>query len=301
MAQSVNLKGKLSDYAKSQLQKDIKDKITSFQLVNTDGKVYHQDKVEKVFYDKEGVLTTTFMIPFDKAFKDTNKYFRIVDKDDNVLTEIETPAFIFDFGFGGVQTVKFPIKDNPGQIVLKNTDYIDRTDMDDIFLPGVVELSKNLTDIQNNIFKSQQKLEDKAQEIQKTVDEKVTQVEDKIDSSVVTKLKEVISDTPKVEIPDMLVESQAYKLKLPDGFTGFEIQVSLGEIKKLESGYYWYIPMVSEDKKATISIAGIQKGKVISDPFVKEVTIKNIPVQKDGAIVNTDFVSNEYKSKNITF
>ena len=309
MAQSVKLEGKISDFVKQNYEKNLQDNIKKFQLVNTDNKVYFEDKVEKVFYGQDGVLTTTFMISYDTAFKDTNKYFRIVDDKENVLTEIETPEIVYDFGFGGLQTVKFPFSGNePGKMVFANTDYVDRTDMDEIFLPGVVALANNFGNIQNVVLDTRETLRKNLTEIKndsnvfkEKISKNFSEFQSVLNNNVVEKVDSLFSKTPELNIPKILTESQNFILPLPEGFEDFIINVDFGKIKREGKNFIWQIPQVSKDTTATLKVYGIEVGKVKSHPLIKEIVIKNIPMKADTALVNNDFKSNAFKTKNITF
>lgn len=153
------LQGQISDAVRQKFNDTLAKNINKFQLIDTDGNVYYEGDIENVYYDKDGVLTATFMIPYKTSFKNTNKYFRILNSNGEKITDIETYPIVFDYGFGGLQTVKFPIKSEPGEIVFKEADYIDYSEMEDIYLAAVVAMTNNFQSIQDVIVNLKEKVD----------------------------------------------------------------------------------------------------------------------------------------------
>jgi len=102
-----------------------------------------------IYYDENGVLTALFEVPVDENLTTPMKYLRVVNNDGVVISEGETPEITFVTGVGGVQTLKFAVSGEAGEIVFKANDYITKVELDELYLPIVTALTNRVTQLEN--------------------------------------------------------------------------------------------------------------------------------------------------------
>ena len=135
------------------LKDNIKENLKYAVLLDESKKEIKRYEFFSIYYDENGVLTALFEVPIDENLTTTMKYLRIVNTDDVVISEGETPEITFVKGVGGVQTVKFAVSGEAGEIVFKANDYITKVEFDELYLPVVTALTTRITQLENILIK----------------------------------------------------------------------------------------------------------------------------------------------------
>jgi len=107
---------------KEKLYEKLKD--GKFILIDTDNKPYFAGNIHKIFFDNEGVLTFTFVIPKDEHLTNWNKRIKILSNDNKIITIVTTPEFQFIKGVGGEQVVKLAVSGKAGNVIFKKDEYL---------------------------------------------------------------------------------------------------------------------------------------------------------------------------------
>jgi hypothetical protein len=79
----------------SLLKQALYDQIKKFSLVDDAGNVYYTAPVHSVYFDDNGVLTVSCIIPVEEHFTAWNKAVQIETEDGTVIASVETPAIQF--------------------------------------------------------------------------------------------------------------------------------------------------------------------------------------------------------------
>ena len=133
----------------SLLKKNIKENLKYAVLLDENKKEIKRYEFFSIYYDENGVLTALFEVPVEDNLTIPMKYLRVVNSDEVVISEGETPEITFVTGIGGVQTLKFAVSGEAGEIVFKANDYITKVEFDELYLPIVTALTNRVTQLEN--------------------------------------------------------------------------------------------------------------------------------------------------------
>ena len=131
------------------LKQNIKENLKYAVLLDSEKQEIKKYEFFSIYYDKDGVLTALFEVPVDENLTTPMKHLRIVNEKDAVISEGETPEITFVKGIGGVQTIKFAVSGEAGEIVFKANDYITKVEFDELYLPVVTALTTRITQLEN--------------------------------------------------------------------------------------------------------------------------------------------------------
>lgn len=108
--------------------------------------VFFKQSIESSYYDDEGVLTFSCMIPIEDDLENYTYAVGIITQDLKLVSLTRTPKIIPIRGIGGAFVVKVAIKGEAGDIVFKNSEYITINEANELFLkPLVANTNMNLT------------------------------------------------------------------------------------------------------------------------------------------------------------
>ena len=134
------------------IKEDIKSNLKYAVLLDVNKQEIKRYEFYSIYYDADGVLTALFEIPVDENITTPMKYIRVVNNDNVIISEGETPEITFVKGLGGVQTLKFAVSGEAGEIVFKANDYITKTEFDELYLPIVTALTNRVTVLENKLI-----------------------------------------------------------------------------------------------------------------------------------------------------
>lgn len=135
------------------LKDELFERIKKFALVDDSGKIYHVGTVHHVYFDENGVLTVSFIIPTDTHFTQWNKSVRILADTGEIITNIQTPQIQFVKGVGGTQRAKLAVSGKAGQIIFKAMDYMTEYEVEEVMLPPFLAVLNGLADSQHRELK----------------------------------------------------------------------------------------------------------------------------------------------------
>jgi len=136
------------------LKQELFSKIKKFALVDDSEEIYFTDTVHAIYFDSDGVLTVSALIPKEEHFEKWNKSIQILTDDDKVIADIETPAIQFVKGVGGEQTVKLTVSGKAREVVFKKDDYVTAGEFDGLYLPIVASLTNRINELENILIKN---------------------------------------------------------------------------------------------------------------------------------------------------
>ena len=116
------------------LKQKLYDKIKKFALVDDKGKVYFTGNIHSVFFDTNGVLTTTLVVPKEEHLTHWNKWVRIVTDDDKIVADVQTPPLQLVKGVGGEQVVKITVSGQAGEVVFKTDEYVTSSEIETLLV-----------------------------------------------------------------------------------------------------------------------------------------------------------------------
>ena len=131
------------------LENELYDKIKKFSLVDKNKETYYTDTVHSVYFDTNGVLTISALVPKDKHFTKWNKWIRVLADDETIIADIETPAIQFVNGVGGEQTIKLTVSGEAGEVVFKKDDYITAGEFAGLYLSTIEALTTKVFQLEN--------------------------------------------------------------------------------------------------------------------------------------------------------
>lgn len=131
------------------LKENIQENLKYAVLLDSNKQEIKRYEFFSIYYDENGVLTALFEVPVDENLIIPMKYLRVVNSEDVVISEGETPEITFVTGIGGVQTLKFAVSGEAGEIVFKANDYITKVEFDELYLPIVTALTNRVTQLEN--------------------------------------------------------------------------------------------------------------------------------------------------------
>ena len=136
----------------------LKDKlfsdITKFSLVDENGELYYTADIHSVFFDTNGILTASIIIPKEDNFTSWNSGILLQTDDDVIVCTVPTQPIKFVTGIGGEQEVKLTISGDASTIVFKKDEYITITEAENILInivkSGSSKHSLNSDKLENN-------------------------------------------------------------------------------------------------------------------------------------------------------
>ncbi len=131
------------------LKQELYDKIKKFALVDDNGETYYTDTVHAIYFDNNGVLTVSALIPKDEHFDRWNKYIQILSDDEKVIADIETPAIQFVTGVGGEQTIKLTVSGEAGSVVFKKDEYLTMGEIEGLYVSAIEALTTKVFQLEN--------------------------------------------------------------------------------------------------------------------------------------------------------
>ncbi len=106
------------------LKDELFGKIKKFSLVDDQNVVYYSGDIHSVFFDGNGVLTATLLVPKEDHFTHWNKWVRVISDDNKIIANVETPSIQFVKGVGGEQIIKLTVSGEAGNVIFKSDDYL---------------------------------------------------------------------------------------------------------------------------------------------------------------------------------
>ena len=135
------------------LKEDIKENLKYAILLDENKQEIKRYEFFSIYYDEDGVLTALFEVPVEENIKTPMKYLRVVNSEDVVISEGETPEITFVKGVGGVQTLKFAVSGEAGEIIFKANDYITKVEFDELYLSILTTLTNRINTLENILIK----------------------------------------------------------------------------------------------------------------------------------------------------
>jgi hypothetical protein len=159
------------------LKQKLYDKLEhgKFVLIDNLNKAYYTGDVHRIFFDSDGVLTFTFVIPKDKHLTKWNKKIRILTADNKIITEVVTPEIQFVEGVGGEQVLKLAVSGNAGDIIFKKDDYLTEYEAIDLLL---VPHWEQISSLQLSILKDEINSLEKDKQIESKINSIFERLED---------------------------------------------------------------------------------------------------------------------------
>lgn len=105
------------------IKNELYEKIKKFTLVDENSEEYYTNDIHSVYFDENGILTATVIIPKIDDFKVFNKYVYLKTLDDLIVCVVETAPIQFLKGIGGVQEIKITVSGEPSSVIFKNNEY----------------------------------------------------------------------------------------------------------------------------------------------------------------------------------
>ena len=136
-----------------QLLKDkLFNEITKFSLVDDESNIYFTADIHSAYFDINGVLTASIIIPKDENFTSFNTAVLLQTADDVTVCTVPTQPIMFVHGIGGEQEVKIAVSGEVSQIVFKKDEYITPAEAKEIYLrPLVANTNLNIV-MQNKLI-----------------------------------------------------------------------------------------------------------------------------------------------------
>lgn len=134
------------------LKEDLRTNLKEAVLLDKDKNEIRRYEFYSIYYDNNGVLTALFEVSVDENITTPMKYLRVVNSNGDVISEGETPEITFVKGVGGVQTLKFAVSGEAGEVVFKANDYITNVEFNELYLPIVTALTNRITELENKLI-----------------------------------------------------------------------------------------------------------------------------------------------------
>jgi len=134
------------------LKEDLKSNLKYAVLLDKNKKEIKRYEFSSIYYDNNKVLTALFEVPIEQNLTTPMKYLRVVNGDGVVISEGETPEITFVKGVGGVQTLKFAVSGEAGEIVFKANDYITKVEFEEMYLPTLVFLTARVNELEDKLI-----------------------------------------------------------------------------------------------------------------------------------------------------
>lgn len=134
------------------LKKELYSEIKRFSLISDNGEDYFSSEINAIYFDSDGVLTVSALIPSEEHFTAWNDAIRVLTADGKIVVEFKTQPIQFVKGVGGEQTLKITVSGKAGEIVFKQTDYITKGELDGLYVGAVQALSMRLMQLENKLI-----------------------------------------------------------------------------------------------------------------------------------------------------
>jgi len=136
------------------LKKNLKSNLKYAVLLDKDKKEIKRYEFTSIYYDENSVLTALFEVEITDNLTTPMKYIRIENDDGVVICEGPTPEITFVTGVGGVQTVKFAVSGEAGEIVFKANDYITKVEFDELYIPTLEAMTARINELELTLIKN---------------------------------------------------------------------------------------------------------------------------------------------------
>ncbi|WP_324171980.1 hypothetical protein [Sulfurimonas sp.] len=121
------------------LKNELFERIQKFELIDSNNNVYYSHSIHSSYFDNDGVLTITLIIPKENHFTVWNKAVRIKSDNNLIIADIQTPAIQFVRGVGGTQEIKLAVSGEAGVINFKADEYITDSELNDLYISPINE------------------------------------------------------------------------------------------------------------------------------------------------------------------
>ena len=200
------------------LEDELYERIQRFELIDSDDNVYYESSIHASYFDGDGVLTVTLIIPKENHFTVWNKAVRIKSDDGLIIADILTPAIQFVKGVGGTQEVKLAVSGEAGVINFKADEYITVIEANELFLkPLVANTNLNIA-LQNNLIDKQILLA--------------------VDELSLVSLSQRVSNSEE-DLNEILSEDFVNKGQLDEAVNGIDLTVKANKTEVLGIGQTW--------------------------------------------------------------
>jgi hypothetical protein len=116
--------------------------ITKFSLVDDNGDIYFTQDIHSVYFDTNGILTASIIIPKEDNFTSWNSAILLKTDSDVTICTVPTEPIKFVTGIGGEQEVKITISGEVSTIVFKKDEYITMSEANNILLMPIIAMSE---------------------------------------------------------------------------------------------------------------------------------------------------------------
>lgn len=134
----------------------LKDKlfndITKFSLVDDAQNIYFSADIHSIYFDVNGVLTASIIIPKDENFTSFNTAILLQTAQDITVCTVPTQPIMFVFGIGGEQEVKITVSGEASQIVFKKDEYITPSEANNIFIIPLIANTAHTLFLQDKLI-----------------------------------------------------------------------------------------------------------------------------------------------------
>jgi len=134
------------------LKEDLKENLKYAVLLDEDKQEIKRYEFSSIYYDENTVLTALFEVPINENLTTPMKFLRVENTDGVVISEGETPEITFVVGVGGVQTLKFAVSGEAGEIVFKNSDYVTSVELEELYLGAIEALTAKVMQLEKKLI-----------------------------------------------------------------------------------------------------------------------------------------------------
>jgi len=127
--------------------------ITKFSLVDDNSEVYFTADIHSVYFDVNGILTASIIIPKEDNFTSWNSAILLQTADDVTICTVPTEPIKFVTGIGGEQEVKITISGEASTIVFKKDEYITPSEATNIFIIPLIANTSHTLFLQDELIK----------------------------------------------------------------------------------------------------------------------------------------------------
>ena len=131
------------------LQSDLQQNLKYASLLDADKNEIKRFEFQSIYYDRDGVLTALFEISVEENITTPMKYIRVLSEAEAIISEGETPEITFVKGVGGVQTLKFAVSGEAGEVVFKADDYITAVEFEELYLSTIEALTTKVLQLEH--------------------------------------------------------------------------------------------------------------------------------------------------------
>jgi len=154
-----------------QLKEHTKDALQKIELLDKSKKKFWEANIFTAFYDENKVLTALFDIPLGVNLTTSAYYINVVANGQIIATGSLTAPIAFVEGVGGIQTLKFPIAGEAGEIIFKNNNFISEVEFEERYISSVIDVFALVKVIEKYIYEKEIKEIDEKEKEKKALEE----------------------------------------------------------------------------------------------------------------------------------